>query len=279
MDRSHYQITIALIYACALFLDRLDLTIVNVTLPTVATYFHVTMTATDWISIAFLLALAVSIPISSWLGERFGNKKIYIIAMLIFGLGSTLCLFVHSLSLLIILRWLQGIGGGLLIPVGMTMLYRIYDKTEYASITSYTFLPSLVAPAIGPLIGGVILQAYDWRLVYALSGPIALLLAFFAMWAIKSDEPNTNVKPLDWIGLILCSAFLMDTFWLLSWVRNDHINIDFLVQILTPALILALFIEWEQRCEHPLFNLSFFKQANFVKANLLQFCFQACHFV
>src|SRR3990167_1499342 len=86
-----YKLTVALIYTVALFLDRLDLTIVNITLPTIARYFHVTMIATDWISLAFLVALAVSIPISSWLGERFGCKRIFVIAMLLFGSGSTLC--------------------------------------------------------------------------------------------------------------------------------------------------------------------------------------------
>ena len=83
--------TIATIYTIVLFLDRLDLTIVNITLPTIAQYFNVSIVATDWISLAFLLALAVSIPISTWLGDRFGLKKIYIIAMLLFGTGSTLC--------------------------------------------------------------------------------------------------------------------------------------------------------------------------------------------
>jgi EmrB/QacA subfamily drug resistance transporter len=278
MKTSHYKIFIALIYACVLFLDRLDLTIVNVTLPTVATYFHVTMTATDWISIVFLLALAISIPISSWLGDRFGQKKIYVIAMIIFGLGSTLCMFAPNLGALIFLRWLQGIGGGLLIPVGMTMLYRIYDKSEYASITSYTFLPSLVAPAIGPLIGGLILQAFSWRYVYSISGPIALVLALLAVFFIKPEQTVSKAKPFDWMGFLLCSIFLMDVFWILSWIGKEDLGIKFSMQCVFAVLILIAFIERENRFQYPLFNLTLFKQVSFVKANLLQLCFQACHF-
>ena len=148
--RLSYKHVIAIIYTVALFLDRLDLTIVNITLPTVAKYFHVPITATDWISMSFLLALAISIPISDWLGGRFGLKKIYLISLVLFGLGSTLCALAPNLTSLIVLRFIQGIGGGLLFPVGMTMIYRIYDKSEYASITSFTFLPSLIAPAIAP---------------------------------------------------------------------------------------------------------------------------------
>lgn len=96
-----YKTLLLIIYTLVLFLDRLDLTIVNVTLPTVATYFRVSIIATDWISLAFLLALAISIPISSWLGERFGLKKIYILAIFLFGLGSALCAWAPTLNTLI----------------------------------------------------------------------------------------------------------------------------------------------------------------------------------
>lgn len=128
MIRLSYKKTIAVIYTITLFLDRLDLTIVNVTLPTVAKYFNVSIIDTEWINLSFLLALALSIPISGWVSNRFGLKNIYILAMLIFGISSTLCAFASTLNQLIFLRFAQGIGGGILIPVGMTIIYRVYDK-------------------------------------------------------------------------------------------------------------------------------------------------------
>lgn len=161
MTKLSYKKTIAIIYTIVLFLDRLDLTIVNVTLPTVAKYFNVSIIATEWINLSFLLALALSIPINGWVSDRFGLKKIYILAMLIFGIGSTLCTFATTLNQLIFLRFAQGIGGGMLIPVGMTIIYRVYDKSEYASITSFTFIPSLIAPAIAPFFGGILLETFS----------------------------------------------------------------------------------------------------------------------
>lgn len=142
--RLNYKQKIALIYTAVLFLDRLDLTIVNVALPTIAKHFNVSIVATDWINLAFLLSLAISIPVSGWLGEYYGFKKIFILSMVLFGFGSTLCAVAPNLNALIALRFLQGIGGGMLIPVGMTLIYRAYDKTEYASITSFTYIPSLI---------------------------------------------------------------------------------------------------------------------------------------
>jgi MFS family permease len=182
---------VALLYSVALFLDRLDLTIVNITLPTLSRVFHVSLTATDWVNLSFLLALAIAIPISCWLGQRFGFKKIFILSVLLFGAGSTLCAWAPNITALILLRFIHGIGGGMLIPVGMTILYKTYDKSEYASITSFTFLPALVAPAIAPFLGGILLDAWNWQAVFLLSAPICLLLAVVAVLFLRNDEKKT----------------------------------------------------------------------------------------
>lgn len=276
MHKNYKQI-IALIYTIVLFLDRLDLTITNVTLPTIAKYFNVSIIVTDWISLAFLLALALSIPVSTWLGDRFGLKRIYIISMLLFGLGSTLCFFAVRLNQLIFFRFLQGIGGGMLIPVGMTMIYRIYDKSEYASITSYTFLPSLIAPAIAPFLGGLILDAFNWRLVFLFSGPICLLLALFSVFYIK-EEPHKSKDPFDWSGFILGELILFDIFYGLSLIGRVGFSwsVGFMLFILFP--LIWQFIKVEKQKKFPLINLNYFKNDLFYRANLIQLCFQACHF-
>jgi EmrB/QacA subfamily drug resistance transporter len=275
--QKHYKYILATIYTVVLFLDRLDLTIINVTLPTVAKYFDVSIVITDWISLAFLLALAISIPISTWLGDRFGLKKIYIIAMLLFGFGSTLCFIATSLNQLIFFRFLQGIGGGMLIPVGMTMIYRIYDKSEYASITSFTFLPSLIAPAIAPFLGGLILDAIGWRFVFLCSGPICLSLAVTSAFLIK-EEPHKSHFPFDWAGFVLGEIILMDIFYGLSLLGKEGFSpmVIFMIFILFP--LIWSFIKIENKKQHPLIDLNFFKNELFSRANLIQLCFQACHF-
>jgi len=275
--RFQYKHTVAIVYTIVLFLDRLDLTIINVALPTIANYFGVAIIATDWISMAFLLALSVSIPISSWLGDRFGLKKIYISAVILFGLTSSLCACATNFNSLIFLRFLQGIGGGLLIPVGMTMLYRIYDKAEYASITSFTFIPSLIAPSIAPFLGGILLDCFGWRYIFLLSGPICLVLAVFALIVLKED-PHRSIIPFDWIGFLLSASLLVDIFFTLSLISRNGLYDGVFIGITIFLILIICFIWWERRISHPLIDLSFFNSNIFVRANLIQLCFQACHF-
>ncbi len=272
-----YKQTVAIIYTMVLFLDRLDLTVVNVTFPTLARYFGISLIATQWISLAFLLALAISIPISAWLGERFGFKKIYIMAMLIFGISSTFCSLASNLPQLIVLRFLQGLGGGLLIPVGMSMIYRVYDKSEYASITSFTFIPSLIAPAIAPFIGGLLLDALGWRWVFVFSGPLCIMLSIAAMIFLKEQEHHT-AQPLDWQGFLLSTLMLTSLLYGLSELSSIGFRLPACLPLLMVIFLLACFVFVERRSPYPLVNLDFFKHALFVRANLIQLCFQICHF-
>lgn len=277
MNKPSYKQTIAIIYTVVIFLDRLDLTIVNVTLPTVAKYFNVPFLATDWINLAFLLALAISIPISSWLSDRFGSKKIYVIAMLLFGFGSTICAFATSLNHLILLRFIQGIGGGMLIPVGMTIIYRIYDKSEYASITSYTFLPSLVAPAIAPFLGGILLDKFSWQFVFLFSGPICLILATYSYFHLKEESHQLEYQ-LDKAGFVLSSFLLFNILHSLSQLSQNGFSRQAIIELAALISLSWLFIQVEKKAKHPLINLRFFSCKIFVQANSIQLCFQICHF-
>jgi EmrB/QacA subfamily drug resistance transporter len=221
--------------------------------------------------------LAISIPISTWLAERFGFKRIYILAMLLFGGGSTLCAFAGSLNQLIGLRFIQGLGGGMLIPVGMTMLYRVYDKSEYASITSFTFLPALIAPALAPFLGGVLLDVFSsWRFVFVFSGPISLIMAVVAMIFLREDA-SQRCDPLDVKGFIVSAALLMDVFYSLSSLARQGFSISAGVEFLLWFPLTGLFIWIENLQAHPLIDLRFFHHKIFVQANLVQLCFQFCH--
>lgn len=272
-----YKHIVAIIYTVVLFLDRLDLTIVNIILPTLSKVFHVPITSTDWISVAFLLALAISIPISCWLAERFGYKKIYILSMILFGAGSTLCAWAPNLETLVVLRFIHGIGGGMIIPVGMTIIYRLYDRSEYASITSFTFLPSLIAPAIAPLLGGILLDLWNWQLVFLFSGPICLVLALASLFLLR-EEKAENPRKLDMQGFILFSALLIDVFYTLSLIGKSDTLPSIAIGTLLFSLLMYLFIQCEKVASNPLIDLKYFKNDTFVKANLIQLCFQTCHF-
>ncbi len=278
MNYSRYRNTIAITYSIVLFLDRLDLTIVNITLPTVAKYFGVPIIVTDWISLAFLLALAISIPLGNWLSNKYGTKIIYVLAMCVFGLGSTLSIFANSLNQLIILRFLQGIGGGVLIPVGMTIIYRLYDKSEYASITSFMFIPSLIAPAVAPFFGGIILDIFGWKSVFVCSGPICLFTACYSWIYLRADNNYKFKYPLDKLGFILLALILLIIFYCLSQVGRSGLSLIVIIEILALLPLSWLFIQVEKKIKYPLINLDYFKNSIFIKANLVQLCFQFCHF-
>lgn len=272
-----YKYKLAIIYTVVLFLDRLDLTIVNIALPTVAKYFGISALATDWINMSFLLALSLSIPISSWLGNRFGLKIIYIVSIILFGLSSSACGLVDSFYGLIFLRFLQGIGGGLLIPVGTTILYSVYDKSDYADITSLTFIPTLIAPTMAPFFGGILLDYFGWRFVFAFSGPICLIAALFALVILKKDSHKESIS-FDWGGFLLSSSLLIDIFYTLSLISKQGSTLSIATGILIFFVLLISFIIWETNHDHPLIDLNLFNNSVFVKANLIQLCFQACHF-
>lgn len=277
MDRIQYKYLVALIYTCVLFLDRLDLTIVNITLPTLAKYFHVPIAQTDWVSTGFLLALAMSIPISSWLGEKFGIKKIFILSTAIFGLASLLCAFSNNIFLLTVFRFIQGIGGGMLIPTGMTMVYRAFEPHEYASVTSFTFLPALLAPAIAPALGGAIMHFWGWKWVFLFASPICLFAVIISLIVLKEVDCSEK-KPLDLKGFVFSSAALALLLYSISSLGKYGFVFGTNFSFGLTLLFIYLFIKQEASVEHPLIDLKFFRHKLFVQANLIQLAFQVCHF-
>lgn len=277
VSKFEYRYAVAAIYATVLFLDRLDLTIVNITLPTLATYFKVPITQTEWITNGFLLALAISIPISGWAGDRFGVKKIFIIATCIFGLSSLLCAFAPNLLIMIVLRFFQGLGGGMIIPVGMTMVYRVFDHSEYASITSFIFIPTLVAPAIAPLLGGLILYFYNWQWVFIFSVPICYIAVIMSIFILREQKVEKTFN-LDWRGFILSSFSLILIFYFISMLGKNGFNLHTCSIFFAAMFFTYAFLKLEKNTAFPLIDIKFFKHRLFVQANIIQLAFQICHF-
>lgn len=272
-----YRYIVAAIYAVVLFLDRLDLTIVNIALPTLAEYFKVPITQTEWVNTAYLLALAMSIPISGWAGDRFGIKKVFIIATSLFGLSSLLCAFSPDLTTMAILRFLQGLGGGVIIPVGMTMVYRVFDPSEYASITSFIFIPTLIAPAIAPALGGVIINYFGWKWVFLFAVPICFIAVILSMIILK-EQKNEEKMPLDWQGFILSSCALILILYFISSLGKNESYFQITAILIAAIFSSYLFLRHEKNSTFPLIDIKFFKNELFRQVNLIQLAFQICHF-
>jgi len=277
MHKLAYKHWVAIIYILVLFLDRLDLTIVNIALPTLANYFHVPIAETSWVNTSFLLALAVAIPISSWLGDKFGLKRVFILATALFGLTSFLSAFAPNLFIMTLLRYMQGIGGGIIIPVGMTMVYRNFEPKEYASITSYMFMPALLAPAIAPALGGAIIKWLSWHWIFIFAAPVCLLAICFAVIKLKEHKVSEPI-PLDWSGFILISLSLSLLFYAISLASKIGLAPSTYLGGICAIILFVIFIMHEQKTPYPLIDLRFFKNRLFVQANFIQLAFQICHF-
>src|SRR6202451_4273977 len=154
--RLNQRVAVAIVFVSAMFMNIMDITIVNVALPTIGRDFRIAPTAVDGIVIAYLVSLAVFIPASGWLGDRFGGKRVLISAIVVFTLGSVLCGLAQNLAELVIFRVIQGAGGGMLAPVGMAMLYRVFPPSERIRASSILTIGTTLAPALGPVLGGLL---------------------------------------------------------------------------------------------------------------------------
>jgi EmrB/QacA subfamily drug resistance transporter len=183
------RIAVSVVYVCAMFMSIMDVTIVNVALPTIGRQFHTGTTSVDVIVIAYLVSLAVFIPASGWIGDRFGGKRTLLTAIAVFTLGSALCGIAGSLSQLVVFRVLQGVGGGMLTPVGMAMLYRTFPPQDRVRLASILMIPTALAPATGPVLGGLLVTDLSWRWVFYVNLPVgAAAFIFGLIFVIEQRE-------------------------------------------------------------------------------------------
>lgn len=279
MKKLQYKYIVSIIYVCILFLDRMDLTITNVAMPTFAKDFQVPVTQTDWIATSFLIALGVAMPVSGWLSQRYGSKKIFILANILFTVGSVLCALSWSLNSLIFFRVLQGIGGGIIVPVGMGMTYAAFEKKQYPKVANYTLIPTLVAPAIAPAIGGLILHYLSWHWIFIFHFPIGTVSIFLSMLYLKEDTQPKEKTQFDHFGFIYLSFCLSSLFYFLSHIGQEGINnINSIISGLSSAISFILFLFQELKAKAPLINLKFFKIQLFAKSMVLQIILQICYF-
>jgi EmrB/QacA subfamily drug resistance transporter len=189
--RISQKVAVSVVFVAAMFISIMDVTIVNVALPTIGREFSVSPTAVDSISIAFLVSLAVFIPASGWLGDRFGGKRVLLIAIAVFTAASALCGLASSLGELVAFRILQGAGGGMLAPVGMAMLFRAFPPEERIRASAILTVPTAFAPALGPVLGGLLVTELSWRWVFYVNVPIgAVAIAFGALFLRQSAESH-----------------------------------------------------------------------------------------
>jgi EmrB/QacA subfamily drug resistance transporter len=215
MRAPEYKLAVTIVYIVGLFIQVLDATIVTVAIPSLAREFDVPVTDVEWVILGFALAMAVGIPAAGWFADRFGSKRVFLSALFLFTAASALCGAAASVDQLIAFRMLQGLGAGIITPVGAAMLFRAYPVSERATAANAVLSVVVVAPAIGPVLGGLIVETISWRWIFFVNLPIgALAMALGTMWLTEHTEPG--VGDFDAWGFVLSSGGLALTVYALS---------------------------------------------------------------
>src|SRR6202167_3004140 len=188
--------------AVAFFMESLDTTILNTAVPTIAAALHVAPLSMKSVLASYTLSLAVFIPISGWMADRFGTRLVFASAIGIFTLGSFLCGMSTNIHLMVAFRILQGCGGAMMVPVGRLTLVRTFAKSDLLRTMSFVSIPALVAPMLGPIAGGLIVGYLHWRLIFFVNIPIGLT-GLILVYLHLPDYREEQTPPLDVVGLIL----------------------------------------------------------------------------
>src|ERR687886_548930 len=185
------------------FMVILDSTVVNVALPTLGRVLNTDLSVLQWVISGYMLAQAAVIPLSGWLSDRFGAKRVYLSSVVLFTAGSALCGLALNGPMLVGTRILQGIGGGMLMPIGMAVLYRLTPPERRGAIFGLFGIPVMVAPALGPVLSGYLLQYADWRLIFLINLPVGVLALIVGLRVLPRIPAGRAVGALDWLGIVL----------------------------------------------------------------------------
>ncbi len=274
ISRLDYKWIVGIAFVFGLFMDLLDMTIVNVAIPELARDLKVDpehgASTIQWVVTGYLLSLAVFIPVSGWAGDRFGTKKIYLVALALFTGASLLCGLAWDLESLIAFRVLQGVGGGILTPVGTAMLFRAFPPEERAKGAAILMLPMVVAPASGPVLGGYLVEYHDWRWIFLINIPVGILgLAFAALFLKEERQPNPG--RVDIPGFILAAVGLGALLYALAQAGIHGFDDSRVLTFGLPGLaLLVAFAVVELRTREPMIDMRLFRNRLFSAMNFAQ---------
>ena len=244
--------------AVAFFMESLDTTILNTAVPAVAEALHVAPLAMKAVLASYTLALAVFIPISGWMADRFGTRRVFASAIGLFTLGSLLCGLCSNIHLLVACRVVQGMGGAMMVPVGRLTLVRSFAKADLLRVMSFVSVPALVAPMLGPVAGGLIVGYAHWRVIFVLNIPIGLL-GLVMVYLHLPDFREAHVHKLDFVGLVLFGSGIALLSYVLEVFGEHELSGREMTGLLAVAgALLAAYWVHARALEFPLLNLRLF---------------------
>jgi EmrB/QacA subfamily drug resistance transporter len=249
--------------AVAFFMESLDTTILNTGVPTIAAALHVAPLSMKSVLASYTLSLAVFIPISGWMADRFGTRRVFGSAIGIFTLGSFLCGISSNIHVLVACRILQGCGGAMMVPVGRLTMVRTFAKSELVRAMSFVAIPALVGPMLGPIAGGLIVGYLHWRFIFFVNIPIGLLGLYMAYRHLP-DYREEHTNPLDMAGLILFGSGVALLSYVLEVFGEHTLNGREILGLLAISLLLLAGYGFHAtRTAYPLLRLALFRIRTF----------------
>ncbi|MEO8600652.1 MAG: DHA2 family efflux MFS transporter permease subunit [bacterium] len=263
MNNSIVKSYLPWVVATALFMEQLDSTIVNTAVPAMAASLHVTPLSLKAVVTSYILSLAVCIPISGWMADRFGTRRVFSTAVAVFTASSILCGLSVNVPMLVAARILQGIGAAMMMPVGRLAIVRTFPKSQLLTAMNFVVIPALIGPLLGPTVGGLIVHWLSWREIFFVNVPVGLV-AQFLIHRYMPDYRSETQRPLDVIGLVLFGSGTALLSWLLEIFGEHTVDVTSEAILLLLALsLLAAYVWHVRQIPFPLLRLDLFRVRTF----------------
>ncbi|MEM9038071.1 MAG: DHA2 family efflux MFS transporter permease subunit [Actinomycetota bacterium] len=263
-----YKFRVMVVYIAGLVMTIIDGTVVNVALPTLSDEFDVPSTDIEWIAIAYLLSLAAVIPVAGWLGDRFGTKRMFVVSLAVFVGASLLCGLAQDLPQLLAFRVIQGVGGGLITPIGSAMLFRAFPLSERSTASVGVLSVAVVAPAVGPVLGGVIVDNISWRWIFLVNIPVGIVALALAIAWLREETQDAPGR-FDTAGFVLSAAGVSLLIYALSTgPENGWTSAAVLAPAIVGAVAMVTLVVVELRLDHPMLKLRLFSDRLFRSVNV-----------
>ena len=251
------------VVATALFMEQLDSTIVNTAVPTMAASLGVEPLSLKAVVASYIVSLAVGIPVSGWIADRFGTRRVFSTAVAIFTLASIACGLSVNVTMLVGARILQGLGAALMTPVGRLAIVRTFAKSELLVAMNFVIIPALIGPMLGPTVGGLIVHWVSWREIFFVNVPMGVA-ALVIIHRYMPDYHGDERRPLDFVGLVLFGSGMAILSWLLEIFGEHEISVLEGASLLALSLsLLAAYVWHARQIAYPLLQLALFKLRTF----------------